>query len=192
MRLGSALSNRTSKRRLGLGLSITAVPEVILRRMLTRWKSRGPGIAVDLLRPHLQMLLAEVSDGALAPDLHKVMVQARPDGRADQRNETRCPLLHDLRAGAYRDTLNEPGANLRHELLLQYFAADVHARRTGRGHPQFRLFFLGIVGEAVDQAELLDHAQSDGRQDAEIGQHGENTTQSCTRAFDGGDRKSVV
>ena len=61
--------------------AVYAVSRSACRRLTLprRGKSRVRSSAVDVLRPHLQMLLAEVSDGALAPDLHKVVVQSRPD-----------------------------------------------------------------------------------------------------------------
>ena len=132
------------------------------------------------------MPLAKVSDGALTPDLHEVIVQSGADYRADDGNQPRRPFLHNLRAGAGRDALDHPRHKLRHELLLHQFAADVHSRRAGGRDPQLSFFFFGVVGKAVDQAELLDHAQGDGGQDAEIGQHGEHAAHAETGALGGG------
>src|SRR5208283_1065509 len=79
---------------------------------LTRWYSRVRDPALALLMSNLQMLLAEVSDGAFSPDLHEVIIQPCSDYGADDWNQPRGPLLHDLCTGTRCYSLN----NARHEL----------------------------------------------------------------------------
>ena len=52
------------------------------------------------------------------------------------------------------------GTNFETNCFLHQFPADVHAGSAGRRDPQLRLFLFSVVGEAIDQAELLDHPQA--------------------------------
>src|SRR5271165_2718321 len=156
-RSGKANSGRRQRRR----KSRKQLRNRVGARALGCWDDRAPSPAIQLLPPNLQMLLTEVPDRALAPDLHEVVVQPRPNDRADDGNQAGGPFLHDFGAGLGCDALDDSRHKLRHELLLQEFAADVDSGRAGRRDPQLGLLFLGVVGEAVDQAELLDHAQGE-------------------------------
>src|SRR5271157_5388208 len=75
-------------------------------RRLTRWYCRVRDPVAGLLMSNLQMLLAEVSDGAFSPDLHEVIIQPCSDYGADDWNQPRGPLLHDLCTGTRCYSLN--------------------------------------------------------------------------------------
>ena len=77
----------------------------------------------------------------------------------------------------------------RHELvdyfLFEQFAADVDAGGAGGSNPKLGDLFVCVQLEAVNQAQLLDGAHRDCRKNSEVGQDGENSSESETRALNG-------
>src|SRR5580693_5780807 len=97
------------------------------------------------------MPLAEMRFSALAPGANEPVVQSCTQRRTGQWNHSPRPLLHYLSAGFGGDPLNHSWHKSVYNFLFQQLTADVHARRAGRGNPQFGNLAIGIEFKSVDQ-----------------------------------------
>ena len=111
----------------------------------------------------LQMALAEVGLGALAPGAHEPVVQTGAEGGTDKWNHASRPLLDHLGTGAGGDALDHAGNKLVDHFFLQQLAADVDPGGAGGGDPEFGDFIVGVELKSIDQTQLLNGAHGDGR-----------------------------
>src|SRR5579872_3889196 len=131
----------------------------------------------------LHVPLAKMGFRPLAPRAHEIVVQTSSDHRTGNWNNPARPLFDRLFAGLNRNSLN----HLRHEavdyFLFQQLAADINARCTSRGNPKLGRLMIGVVLKAVNEAELLDGAQSDSSKDAQVRQHRHKPTETESCSF---------
>src|SRR6185437_1557263 len=139
-----------------------------------------------------EVLRAEVCVRTLAPSAHKIVVEGGADRRTDDRDQSACPLLHKLRAGAGCDLPNDARHEAIHHILFQIFSAQVHTGCTGGGDPELRHFVVGVVLKPIEQAELLNRAQGDSCKNAEIRHDCEQATEAQTGALGGGNLHSAM
>src|SRR5256712_2322632 len=133
------------------------------------------------------MPLTKVGSSAFTPGAHEVVIQPGANQRAGNRDQAPRPLLHCFPAGLHGDALNDSGHKAVDYFFLHQLAADVHASGAGGGNPELRRLLVGVEFEAVEQAELLDRAQGDCGEDAEVRNNRENSAQPETCAFSGCD-----
>src|SRR5215469_1879852 len=134
-----------------------------------------------------QVFAPKMRHGALAPGAHEIEVQACPDERTGERNQATGPLLHHFAAGLHGDALDHARHKTVDHLFFQQLAADIDPGGAGCRDPEVGNFILGVELEAVNQAELLDGAHGDGRENAEIGYDGHDPAQAQAGAFGGSD-----
>ena len=122
------------------------------------------------------MLLAEVGSSAVAPGADKIIIEPRTNSRTRDRNHAPRPFLNSFFAGLRCNPLYY----LRHEAIDYFFfqnlAADVDTGGAGCRDPKLGGLFVGVVFETVDQAELLNRAQRDASENAEVWDHGQDPT----------------
>src|SRR2546426_4467089 len=102
------------------------------------------------------MLLPEMGVRALPPATNEIVIQSRPNERAGDWNQPSRPLFHEFGAGLGRNALNDSWHQAIDHVLLQKLAPQVHAGSAGGSDPKLRDFLLGVVFEAIYQAQLLD------------------------------------
>src|ERR1035438_8331135 len=134
----------------------------------------------------------KVAYGPLTPYPHEVIVKTRTNCGTDHRNQARGPLLNNFSARTGRNALNHARNKFRHNLLLDQLATDVHSGCAGRRHPEFGLLLLSVVGEAVNQAEFLNHANGNGGKDSKIRNDGEHAAHTETSAFNSGNSHAAA
>src|ERR671925_1207248 len=117
---------------------------------------------------HLQMPAAKMCPRTLTPGAHEVIIQSSTNQRAGNRNYSPRPLLYYFPAGLNGNALDDAGNKFIDDFFFQKLAADVNSSCAGGGDPKFGRLFVRIEFETVQQAELLNRAQSNARQDAQI------------------------
>src|SRR5579872_4692149 len=131
------------------------------------------------------MFVAKVCLGTLAPGAHEPVIEASADGGTHKRNHASSPFFNDICTGAGRNALNHSRNELVYHFLFEKFAADVDTRRAGRSDPELGDFVIRVELKAIDEAKLLDGAHGDGRENTEIRDDGDQTSQAETRALSG-------
>lgn len=106
--------------------------------------------------------------GAAAPGAHEVVVESRGEPRAQDGDGAREPFFSDLRAHFHGDRVGDARQDALGRLPLHEVAREIEAGGAGGGHPQGGDFVVGRIFEAVDQAELLEHADGNGRENAHV------------------------
>ena len=117
-----------------------------------------------------------MSSSAVAPGTYKIVIEPRANGRTSNRNHAPRPFLNSLFAGLRCNPLNDFGHEAIDYFFFQNLAADVHSSGAGCRDPEFGRLFVGVVFETVDQAELLNRAQRDASENAEVWDHGQDPT----------------
>src|SRR6266567_790584 len=139
------------------------------------------------LRQHFltsfEMLLAEMGVGAFSPAPDKVVIQSRADQRAYNRNQPPRPFLDKFTARFGRNPLNDSRHQLLDHILLEQLTTQVQPRSAGGGNPQLRYFLICVVFETINQAQFLNGTRRNSRQNAEVGNNGEQPSQSEPCAF---------
>ncbi len=129
------------------------------------------------------MPLAEVCLGPLAPGAHEPVVQAGANEGTGQRDHPSRPLFHNFSAGPCRNSLDHPRHKFADDFFLQKLPADVHSRGSGGGNPKLGNFIIGIEFKTVNQAQLLDGSHGDRRENSQVGNNREHSTQAKPRSF---------
>src|ERR1022692_2011439 len=129
------------------------------------------------------MPLAKMSLGALAPGAQEPVVQSGADGGTDERNHASRPLFYYFDAGSRGDSLNHARNELVDHFLFQKFAANVNSGRAGSDNPEFGDFIVGAELKPVNQAQLLDGAHGNSRQNTEIREYGDQPAQAEASAL---------
>src|SRR5436189_5745422 len=119
------------------------------------------------------MLVAEMCMSSLSPAADKIIIQHAADQRTGDWNQPARPLLNEFSAGFRRDALNDFRYHPVDEVLLDEITSQIHARGAGGCKPELRGFFVGVVFEAIDQAQLLHGAQSNSGENTEVRNDGD-------------------
>src|SRR5437773_6576337 len=129
------------------------------------------------------MPLSEVSLGAIAPPTDEIVVKRSRERRTQKRDHSCGHFFCQFSTYLNGHALNNARHKARDYFLLEQFLAQVHTRGARRGNPDLRRFLIACVFEAMNEAQLLNHAEGNRAQDADIGHDGEYSTDTETRAF---------
>ena len=129
--------------------------------------------------PGQEMLLR-----AAAPGSHKVIVHRAGRSRAQHRDDSPGPFLRDLSSHFHRQAIDNARNHPLDGLLLEKIAPQIQTCRAGCRNPQRHLLFFGRVFEAVKQAQLLHHSQSNRRKNSHVGNDSEKSAQAESRSLE--------
>src|SRR5215467_13016805 len=131
------------------------------------------------------MLLPKIGFGSGSPRAHEIIIQPRADQRTCNWNEAARPLLDHFPASLGSDALNDARHKLVDNFLFKKFTADIHTSGAGGRNPELCNLIFGIEFETIKQTEFLNGAKCDRSEDAQIGEHGHETTEAKTSSLCG-------
>jgi hypothetical protein len=138
------------------------------------------------------MLGTEMALDAASPRAHKGKIQRSADGGTGKWNYSPGPLLGGFLTELDGQPPRDAWRDFFEHLFFDEIFAVVHPGRRCRGLPHFQACVLPARFESVEQAEALNEAQRDEREQAGVREKGDHAAKAETRAFGKGEAFGIA